>query len=111
MLRPSGNPRPDRRVPYSRLRTNRQDGHAIQRVARSLRIEIEAAHRDDFVTPPLDAGRRRHPEAVDIENPTTNAVLSDFGDCRDALISHRTEPLRGLGSFAFLFLIFAHEPR
>src|SRR2546428_7495444 len=111
MLRPSGNPRPDRRVPNSRLRTNRQDGHAIQRVARALRIEIEAAHRDDFVAPPFDAGRRRHPEAVDIENPATNAVLGDFGDCRDALISHHIETLRGVGESPFLFIDFDHEPR
>jgi len=35
-------------------------GHAIERVARALRIEVEAAHRSDLVAPPLDAGRRRH---------------------------------------------------
>src|SRR2546426_8992618 len=104
-------PRPRTQIPLCRFSTNRQNGHTVQRVARALRIEIEAAHGGDFVAPPLDARRRRHTEAVDVENPATNAVLGDFGDCRDALVSHRIEPLRGVGETPFLLTDLDYEPR
>jgi len=62
------------------LRFHGENGHAIERVARALRIEIEAANGGDLVAPPFDACRRRHPEPVDVENSATNAVLRDFSD-------------------------------
>ncbi len=74
-------------------------------------VEIEAAHRCDFVPPPLDAGRRRHAESVDVEDAAANTVLGNLGDRRNARVAHLIEPPRRLGEAPFLFTDLDHEPR
>src|SRR6266511_889861 len=93
-----------------RFRTHGENGHTIERVARALRIEIEAANGGDLVAPPFDARRRRHPESVDVENSATNAVLRDFSDSGDTRVPHLGEALRRVGETPFVFSA-DHEPR
>src|SRR5882672_2572841 len=103
--------RPYLELVLHRFRTHRENGHAIERVARALRIEIEAAHRDDLVAPPFDARRRRHAESVDVENSATHTVLGDFSDSWDPLVAHLIEPLHRVGEAPFLFTDCDHESR
>src|SRR6266480_5846627 len=98
------------RLALHRFRTHRENGHTIDRVARALRIEIEAANGGDLVAPPFDARRRHHPEPVDVENSATNAVLRDFSDRGDTLVPHLGEALRRVGETPFFFSA-DHEPR
>src|SRR6266566_3721275 len=93
------------------FRTHRQDRDTVQRFTRALRVEIEAAHGRHFIAPPLDPRRRSHAEPIDVEDPTANAVLRDFGDGGDTRITHRIEPLRRIREPAFFFTDFDHEPR
>src|SRR5438445_8988395 len=101
--------RPYLQLVLHRFRTHRENGHAIQRVARALCVEIEAAYRDDLVAPPFDARRHRHAESVHVEDSATHAVLGDFSDSWDALVAHLIEPLRRVGEAPFLFTDFDHD--
>src|SRR6266566_4225314 len=94
-----------------RLRAHGENRNAVQRVARTLRIEIEATHRSDLVAPPLDAGRRRHAESVDVQDPAPHAVLRDFRDGGHARVTHDVEPPGGVGQTPFLFTDLDYEPR
>ena len=94
-----------------RFSTHRQYRDAIQRFTRTLGVEVEAAHRSDFVAPPFDPRRRSHPEPVDVEDPTTDAVLRDFRDRRHPRVPHRIESLRRIREPAFFLTDFDHQPR
>ena len=47
--------------------------------------------RGDLVAPPLEPRRRRHAEAVDVEDAAAHAELGDLGDGRHPAVSHRLE--------------------
>ena len=80
------------RFPLPPFGPDRQHGHAIDPLARALRVQIESAQRLDRVAPPLDAGRPGHPETVDVEDPAAHAELPDLGHAGHALVAHRAQP-------------------
>src|SRR2546430_4580593 len=53
---------------------------------------IERPQRQDLVAPPLDPRRRRHPEAVQVEDAAAHAELRDLGDRRHARVAHLAQP-------------------
>src|ERR1043166_3480748 len=91
------------------FRPYRQHRDAIQRLTRALRVEIEAAHRYDLVTPPFDARGGRHPESLRVENPASGAVLRDLRDGGHPLVPHGLEAVRGVRQTPFLFTDLDHQ--
>src|SRR6266513_2501957 len=85
------------------LGTDWENRYPVDRVAGALRIEIETAHRHDLIAPPLDARRRRHSKAVDVENAAAYGVLRDFCDRRYALVTHRVQSFDCGCEAAFFF--------
>src|SRR2546421_307410 len=79
------------------LRPDRQHGDPLDRLPRSLRVEIERAQRRDVVSPPFDARRRRHPEPVHIEDAAPSAELRDLGQRRHAGVPHLLEAPHHVG--------------
>ncbi len=72
---------------------HRQHGHLLQLLQRALGGEVEAADGSDVVSPPLQAGRHRHPEAIDVEDPASDAEFGDLGNGAHAAVSHRLQRL------------------
>src|SRR2546426_4365014 len=70
----------------------RQYRDPFDRLPGSLRVEIERPQRQDLVAPPLDPRRRRHPEAVQVEDAAAHAELRDLGDRRHARVAHLAQP-------------------
>ena len=66
---------------------------SLQLLQRALGREIEPANRGDVVAPPLDPGRRRHAEAVHVEDAAPDAELGDLGDRRHPAVAHPLERL------------------
>ena len=52
---------------------------SLQLLERALGGEVEPADGGDVVAPPLEPRRRRHPEAVDVEDAAAHAELRDLG--------------------------------
>src|SRR5436309_9724301 len=86
MLRPYPTPLPS-------FRSYRENRHAFDRLARSLRVEVERPERLDVVSPPLEPRRCRHPKPIHVENPAPHAELRHFRDSGDPSVTHRFQPL------------------
>ena len=72
---------------------HRQCRHPPDLLQRPLGIEVERSDGDHLVTAPLDAYRRRHPEAVGVQDAAPHCELRHIGNAGDAFVSHRLEPL------------------
>src|SRR5436309_12443187 len=86
MLRPYPTPLPS-------FRSYRENRHAFDRLARSLRVEVERPERLDVVSPPLEPRRCRHPKPIHVENHAPHAELRHFRDSGDPSVTHRFQPL------------------
>src|SRR6266700_2140117 len=73
------------------LGAHRQDGDPLDRLGGPLRIQIEGPERRDVVSPPFDPRRRRHPEAVHVEDAAAHAELRHLGHGRHAGVPHLFE--------------------
>src|SRR3989441_10393233 len=71
----------------------RQDRPPLDRLAGTLRVEIERTQRLDLVSPPLEPRLCRHPNPIHVEDPAPYAELRHFRDRRDARVTHRLESL------------------
>src|SRR6266496_1628541 len=87
--------RPYRTRPLS-LGSHRQNRHPLDRVTGPLRVEIKAPQRDDFVAPPFQTRRGRHPEAVHVEDAAAHAELRDFRHGGHTAVSHGLEAPDGV---------------
>jgi hypothetical protein len=76
---------------------NRQEGHLPHLSLRALRLQLEAADRDDLIAPPLDPGRPGHAEAVDVNDASAHGKLRHVQHRGTARESHGLESLRHRG--------------
>src|SRR5437764_5852930 len=79
------------------LGPDRKHRDALDRLPRSLRVEIERAQRRDVVSPPFDPRRRRHAEPVHVEDAAAHAELRDLGHRRYAGVPHLLEAPHHVG--------------
>src|SRR6266571_3809864 len=73
-----------------------QHRHPSDRLPRSLGVKIERPQRQDLVAPPLDSRRRRHAEAVHIEDAAAHAELRHLGHGRYARVAHLAQPAQAV---------------
>ena len=76
-----------------RVAADRQNRHLDQLFQRALGGEVETADRADVVSPPLQPGRSRHSEPVDVQDAAPHAELGHLGHGRHPLIAHRSSAL------------------
>ena len=74
---------------------------------RALGGQVEPADRRHVVAPPLEPRRRRHPEAVHVEDAAADAELGDLGHRRHPAVAH---PLERLGHVARRAALARGEP-
>jgi len=73
------------------LGSHRQNRRPLDRLARALRIQIEAPDRSHVISPPLETRRSRHPEPVHVQDPAAHAELRHFSHGRNPLVPHVRE--------------------
>ncbi len=75
----------------------REDGDLVHRIAGPLRGQVEDPDRLEVVSPPLEPGGVRHPEAVHIDDAAAHAELGDLGHGGHARVAHGIERGRDIG--------------